>query len=55
MMLRFSENVKQYQQKLERKHSKGKALGILSAKLGRSVYTMLEKNRSFDIDTFLKK
>lgn len=54
MMLRDDE-VKKYLQKLQRKHPKGKAMSILSARIGRSVYTMLKNKRNFDMSKFLNK
>jgi transposase len=39
--------------RLEKKHSKGKALTILAHKLARAVYFMLKNKRAFDMDTFL--
>ncbi len=40
--------------RLQRKHSKAKALSILAHKLGRAVYFMLARKRSFDLERFLK-
>lgn len=54
MMLRDDE-VKKYLQKLQRKHPKGKAMSILSARIGRTVYTMLKNKRNFDMNKFLNK
>lgn len=53
LFLRGNELAKKYVQKLERKHGKGKALCILSARLGRAVYIMLQRKRSFNMDKFL--
>ena len=44
----------EFLQKLERQHGKGKALGILAARLGKAVYFMLKKKQSFDMNKFLK-
>ena len=38
--------------RLEKKHGKGKAMGVLAAKLGRAVYFMLKRNEPFDLDRF---
>ena len=38
--------------KLERRHSKGKALSILAARLGRATYFMLKNSEDFDIERF---
>ena len=40
--------------RLEKKHSKGKALTILAHKLARAVYYMLQRKTAFDLDTFLQ-
>jgi transposase len=39
--------------RLEKKHSKGKALTILAHKLARAVYYMLKRQTAFNMDTFL--
>jgi len=39
--------------RLEKKHSKGKALTILAHKLARAVYYMLQRQTAFDLETFL--
>jgi len=38
--------------RLEKKHGKGKAMGVLAAKLGRAVYCMLKRKKPFDRDRF---
>jgi transposase len=40
--------------RLEKKHSKGKALTILAHKLARAVSYMLKRQTAFDLDTFLQ-
>jgi len=40
--------------RLVKKHGKAKALGILAAKLARSVYYMLHLNTPFDMDRFIR-
>ncbi len=45
---------KEYVDALAKKHGKGKALSILSARLGRTVYLMLRRNEPFDAQRFLK-
>src|SRR2546427_8639755 len=40
--------------RLEKKHSKGKALTILAHKLARAVYYMLRRQTAFDLNTFLQ-
>lgn len=53
LLVRESDAVKRRLARLEAKHGKGKALSILSARLGRSVYHMLRKGEAFDIERFL--
>jgi transposase len=38
--------------RLQRKHGKGKALSILAARIGRSVYFMLKNQEAFDMNRF---
>ncbi len=52
LLLRESERAKVYLARLESKHGKGKALSILSAKLGRAVYFMLLRKEPFDQERF---
>jgi len=52
LFLRESERAKAYLARRESKHGKGKALSILSAKLGRAVYFMLLRKEPFDQDRF---
>jgi transposase len=40
--------------RLEKKHSKGKALTILAHKLARAIYYMLKRQTAFEVDTFLR-
>jgi transposase len=40
--------------RLEKKHSKGKALTILAHTLARAVYDMLKRQTAFDLNTFLQ-
>jgi hypothetical protein len=41
--------------RLEKKHGKGKgkAMGVLAAKLGRAVYYMLKRKEPFDLNRFV--
>jgi transposase len=48
------ERIGAYLQRLTSRYGTGKALGILSHKLGRAMYHMLLKRRVFDIDKFLR-
>lgn len=52
LLMRESEEAKKFVQREERKHGKGKAIGILAAKLGRGVYAMLSENQAFDMSKF---
>jgi hypothetical protein len=45
--------VQAWQQRLEKKHGKKKTLGILAARLGRTVYHLLRKGVAFDLRRFL--
>ena len=47
-MLCHNERAKKWMQKQEKKRGKGKAMGILAAKLGRAVYQVLTKKIAFD-------
>jgi transposase len=52
LMLRESEQAKQYVAKLERKYNKGKALGLFAHKLGRTIYFMMKNNEVFQMQKF---
>ena len=52
IMIRDSVKTKQLVSKLERKYNKGKALGILTHKLGRAIYHMLKNNEPFNEERF---
>jgi hypothetical protein len=54
-MLRESEKAKQYVAKLERKYNKGKALGILTHKIGRTVYYILKNKEAFNMEKFFSQ
>jgi transposase len=53
LLLRSCPAVKAWQRRQEKKHGKKKTLGILAAKLGRTVYHLLRKNVAFDVRRFL--
>ncbi len=53
LLLRYEPDVKRRLDRLAQKHGKGKALSILSAKLGRSVYYMLKRGEAFELNRFL--
>jgi hypothetical protein len=40
--------------RLERQHSKGKALSILAHRIGRAAYFMLARKRAFDLGRFVR-
>lgn len=54
LLMRESRLVKRYVEQLSNKHNKGKALGILSHKLGRCLYYMLKRREQFNLEAFLK-
>jgi len=53
LLIRSCPAVKMWQARHEKKHGKKKTLGILAAKLGRTVYHMLRKQVAFDVRRFL--
>jgi transposase len=53
LFLKGNEQAQKYHQRLVNKHGKGKALSILSHKLGRALYFMLKNQDSFDQKRFL--
>jgi transposase len=52
LMLRESSQAKDFVTKYTKKYNKGKALGILTHKLGRAIYFMLKNNEAFDMKKF---
>jgi len=52
-LLRDSSEVKRMKARLEKKYGEGRALSILAARLGRSIYHMLRKREAFDMNRFL--
>ena len=52
LYMRESERAKKYVARLEAKHGKGKAISILSAKIGRAIYFMLRRREAFDEERF---
>ena len=53
LMMRQMPEVKQRVEVLAKKHGKGKAMTIMSHKLGRTVYFMLKRKKYFDKERFL--
>ncbi len=54
LMLKGNKPMQQQVQKMANRHGKGKALAILSARLGRAVYDMLKNQVPFDQELFLR-
>jgi hypothetical protein len=54
LLVRESVEVKAHLERLSNRHGKGKALGILTHKLGRTLYYMLQRNQPFDLKRFLQ-
>lgn len=55
LMLKGNKPVQELKQRLASKHGKGKALAIMSHRLGRAVYYMLKNQVPFDQERFLRK
>ena len=53
LFLRGNPQAQKYLKRIENKHGKRKALSILAHRLGRTVYYMLKKKRTFSMETFL--
>ena len=54
LFIRGNEPAKKYVDKLTKKFGKGKALSILSHKLGRAVYYMMKRDDVFDMNYFFR-
>lgn len=54
LFIRGNNQAKKYVDKLSKKFGKGKALSILSHKLGRAVYFMMKRNDVFDMNYFFR-
>jgi len=54
IMLRESAGAKKFVARREKKHGKAKAISILAARIGRTVYWMLKRKECFDEARFLK-
>jgi len=52
LFLRNNADGQRYVERLAKKHGKGKALSILAARLGRAVYTLLQRRQPFDQTRF---
>jgi len=55
LFLRETREVQPYIRRLERKHGKDKAKGIVAHRLGRTVYYMLKNKQVFDIKKFVNQ
>jgi transposase len=53
LFLRGNPKAQKYLKRIENKHGKRKALSILAHRLGRTVYCMLKKKRTFSMEAFL--
>ncbi len=53
LFLRGNPKAQKYLKRIENKHGKRKALSILAHRLGRTVYYMLKKKRTFSMEAFL--
>ncbi|HEX2243411.1 MAG TPA: transposase, partial [Gammaproteobacteria bacterium] len=53
LLLRNNPEGQKYLARLEKKHSKGKALTILAHRLARTVYHLLRREHTFDMNKFL--
>lgn len=54
LFLRGNPEGQKLHSRLVKKHGKAKALGILAAKIGRALYYMLYRNRTFDLGLFVR-
>jgi len=52
LMLRHAD-IDRLRNRLQRKHGKGKAMGVLTHKLGRTIYYMLLRKKPFNMERFL--
>jgi len=52
LFLKGNPRARAHLKRLQRKHGKAKALPILAARLGRSVYFMLKNQEAFDMNRF---
>jgi hypothetical protein len=53
-LIRQVPQAKRWMDRKEKKYGKGKALALLSAKLGRGVYWMLRREEVFDAEKFFQ-
>lgn len=53
LFLRHATGGKKFLARLEKKHSKGKALAILAHKIGRAVFYILSRDTVFSMETFM--
>ena len=55
LFIRDSDQAKVFLEKMTKKYNKGKAMGILTHKLGRSIYYILKNKVPFDMNKFFEK
>lgn len=55
IFIRDAKQAKKYVEHLKNKYGKGKSLGVLAHKLGRTIYYMLKHKQAFDMKKFLVK
>jgi len=53
LLMRQLPEAKQYVEQLAKKHGKGKAISILSARVGRAVYLILKRKQPFEAQRFI--
>jgi transposase len=53
LLIRDKQEIKDLHARLKNKHGKARALAIITHKLGRTVYYMLNKQKAFDMNKFL--
>lgn len=52
LLMRESQQAKDYVEKMSKKHGKGKAMSILAHKLGRAVFFIIKRKDAFDVKYF---
>jgi transposase len=55
LLIRDKQEIKDLHARLKNKHGKARALAIITHKLGRTVYYMLNKQKAFDMNKFLNQ
>ncbi len=52
LILRANPPAQRYIEKLRKKHGKAKSLSILAHKMGRAVYFLIKRKKSFSMEAF---